>query len=62
MFIQNIKASIETLPVTELELCDLSNEIGIVIANLAGFDKKIETEVTTGITHGFGLVRQLNKP
>lgn len=41
-----------------MELCDLSNELGIAIANLAGSDKSLEKEVTTGIEHGFDLVRR----
>ncbi len=57
-FIQALLIAIETLPTKELELCDLSNELGLVIANLAGSDKSLEMEVTTGIEHGFDLVRR----
>lgn len=44
-FIKNLSISIKTLPTKELEPCDLSNEIGIIIANLAGSDKSLEMVV-----------------
>ncbi|MGL0822235.1 hypothetical protein [Vibrio vulnificus] len=56
-FIQCLKREISRLPVDDLELCDLSNEIGRVIAMLAGADKRHEQEVVSGVEHGFDLIR-----
>ncbi|EJG2257338.1 TPA: hypothetical protein ACMDU7_000544 [Vibrio parahaemolyticus] len=56
-FVNKLCSSVESLPTKELELCDLSNEIGIAIATLIGSKKALETEVIAGIRHGFDLVR-----
>ncbi|MGR5542906.1 hypothetical protein ACPV5V_30590, partial [Vibrio campbellii] len=57
-FLKALASELESLPTGDLELCDLSNEIGIIVAKLAGTDKAIEDEIKAGIEHGFDLVRK----
>jgi hypothetical protein len=62
-FIKSLSSSVESLPTKDLELCDLANEIGMVIARLSDTDPLCEREVLSGINHGFELVRwQDSKP
>lgn len=56
-FINKFSLSVGSLPTRDLELCDIANEIGIVIAELVGTRSTLETEVIASIRHGFDLVR-----
>lgn len=60
-FVNKLSTYLESLPTKDLELCDISNEIGILIAELVGTKDASETEVIAGIRHGFDLVRIRNK-
>jgi hypothetical protein len=62
-FVRDLLSSVESLPTKDLELSDLSNEIGMVLARLSGSEHLCEREVLSGIGHGFDLVRwQDSKP
>ncbi|HGZ7309439.1 TPA: hypothetical protein ACOL2E_003640 [Vibrio parahaemolyticus] len=62
-FVRELLSSVESLPTKDLELSDLSNELGMVIARLYGSEHLCESEVLSGICHGFDLVRwQDSKP
>lgn len=56
-FLKILSSELKSLPTKDLELCDLSNEIGLIVAKLAGADKPLENEFKSGIEHGFYLVR-----
>ncbi|MDN3696525.1 hypothetical protein QWY97_04065 [Vibrio cortegadensis] len=60
-FLRILSSEVESLPIRDLELCDLSNEIGIVVAKLVGTAESFEREFKSGIEHGFDLVRQETK-
>ncbi|PAS27204.1 hypothetical protein CGT72_18530 [Vibrio cholerae] len=57
-FLKMLVSELESLPTKELELCDLSNEIGLIVAKLVGTKKALENEFKSGIEHGFDLVRR----
>lgn len=56
--LKTVCTSVQNLPSKDLELCDLANELGIALAKLVGTDKSFESEVLSGIKHGFDLVRK----
>ncbi|MCH1924168.1 hypothetical protein L9G74_06435 [Shewanella sp. C32] len=56
--LKTVRTSVQALPSSDLELCDLANELGIALAKLVGTDKSYESEVLSGIKHGFDLVRK----
>lgn len=56
--LKTVLTSVQNLPSNNLELCDLANELGIALAKLVGTDKLHESEVLSGIKHGFDLVRK----
>lgn len=58
VFLSNLKLALDSLPDGDIELCDLGNEIGRVIANLNSPNKTLLREVTHGIEHGFDLIRK----
>ncbi|NOI35829.1 hypothetical protein F0250_18040 [Vibrio cyclitrophicus] len=58
IFLSNLKLALDSLPDGDIELCDLGNEIGRVIANLNSPNKTLLREVTHGIEHGFDLIRK----
>ncbi len=62
IFLSNLKLALDSLPDSDsdsdIELCDLGNEIGRVIANLNSPNKILLREVTHGIEHGFDLIRK----
>ncbi|GAD81297.1 hypothetical protein VEZ01S_55_00130 [Vibrio ezurae NBRC 102218] len=55
-FLKVLSSELKSLPTQDLELCDLSNEIGFIIAKLTGTDQSLENEFKSGIAHGFELV------
>ena len=57
-FLKTLASELESLPTKDLELCDLSNEIALIVAKLVGADKALENEFKSGIEHGFDLVRR----
>ncbi len=57
-FLKILSSELKSLPIQDLELCDLSNEIGIIVAKLAGTEQALENEFNSGIAHGFDLVRR----
>ncbi|CAH8242221.1 conserved hypothetical protein [Vibrio aestuarianus] len=58
IFLSNLKLALDNLPDGDIELCDLGNEIGRVIASLNSPNKTRLREVTNGIEHGFDLIRK----
>ncbi|WP_228006459.1 hypothetical protein [Vibrio sp. OPT10] len=58
IFLSNLKLSFDSLPDGDIELCDLGNEIGRVIAHLNSPNKTLLREVIYGIEHGFDLIRK----
>ncbi|HFC9209814.1 MULTISPECIES: hypothetical protein [Vibrio] len=58
IFLSNLKFALDSLPDGDIELYDLSNEIGKVIASLSSPNKTRLREVTNGIEHGFDLIRK----
>ncbi|EJL6400809.1 hypothetical protein ATY35_19435 [Vibrio cidicii] len=58
IFLSNLKLVLDSLPDGDIELCDLGNEIGRVIASLSSPNKTCLREVTNGIEHGFDLIRK----
>jgi hypothetical protein len=56
-FLKILSSVLKSLSTRDLELCDLSNEIGLIVAKLAGVDKSLENEFKSGIEHGFDLLR-----
>ncbi|HCE1977269.1 TPA: hypothetical protein NGS68_000535 [Vibrio parahaemolyticus] len=56
LFINELQLALKELPVDEIELCDLANEIGRVIAVLAHPTTDNKREVIAGIEHGFELI------
>ncbi|MCW8336524.1 hypothetical protein [Vibrio paucivorans] len=57
-FLKILSSKLKSLSSQDLELCDLSNEIGLVVAKLVGTDNPLENEFKSGIAHGFDLVRR----
>ncbi|EII2378938.1 hypothetical protein LG166_003214 [Vibrio cholerae] len=57
IFLSNLKLALDSLPDGDIELYDLGNEIGRVIASLSSPNKTRLREVTDGIEHGFDLKR-----
>ncbi len=57
-FLKILSSELKSLPTEDLQLCDLSNEIGLIVAKLVGTEKPLENEFKSGITHGFDLVRR----
>ncbi|KNH11906.1 hypothetical protein ACS79_15100 [Vibrio lentus] len=56
IFLSNLKLVIDSLPDDDIELCDLSNEIGRVIVSLNSSQKCHLRDVLHGIEHGFNLI------
>lgn len=56
IFLSNLKLALDSLPDGNIELCDLGNEIGRVIANLNSPNKALLCEVIYGVEHGFDMV------
>lgn len=56
-FLKVLSSQLKSLPTEDLELCELSNEIGLIVAKLVGTKKPLENEFKSGIAHGFDLVR-----
>jgi len=56
IFISNLKFALDSLPNGDIELCDLGNEIGRVIANLNSPNKTLLREVIYGVEHGFDMI------
>ncbi len=56
IFLSNLKLALDSLPDGDIELCDLGNEIGRVIANLNSPNKALLREVIYGVEHGFDLI------
>ncbi|AOW82980.1 hypothetical protein [Vibrio mimicus] len=57
IFLSNLKLALDNLPDGDIELYDLGNEIGRVIASLSSPNKTRLREVTDGIEQGFDLKR-----
>ncbi|EJO4031152.1 hypothetical protein AB2301_05530 [Vibrio cholerae] len=57
IFLSNLKLALDSLPDGDIELYDLGNEIGRVIASLSSPNKTRLREVTDGIEQGFDLKR-----
>lgn len=55
-FLSNLKLALDSLPDGNIELCDLGNEIGRVIASLNSPYKIHLREVIRGVEHGFDLI------
>ena len=55
-FVSDLTLALDSLPGGDIELCDLANEIGRVIANLNSAHKSHLREVIRGIEHGFDLI------
>lgn len=53
-FLKILTSELKSLPTKDLELCDLSNEIGLMVAKLVGTEKSLENEFKSGIEQGFG--------
>jgi len=49
IFLSSLKLALDSLPDGDIELCDLGNEIGRVIANLNSPNKTLLREVTHGV-------------
>ncbi len=58
IFLSNLKLALDSLTDGDIELYDLGNEIGRVIASLSSPNKIRLREVTNGIEHGFDLIRK----
>ncbi|EPC8365959.1 hypothetical protein ACR29L_000222 [Vibrio cholerae] len=56
IFLSNLKLALDNLPDGDIELCDLGNEIGRIIANLNSPNKTLLREVIYGVEHGFDFV------
>nr|HAS2387063.1 hypothetical protein [Vibrio cholerae O1] len=56
IFLSNLKLALDNLPDGDIELCDLGNEIGRIIANLNSPNKTLLREIIYGVEHGFDLV------
>ncbi len=56
IFLSNLKLALDRLPDGDIELCDLGNEIGRVIANLNSPNKTLLREVVYGVKHGFDMI------
>ncbi|EHV1354303.1 hypothetical protein KZ989_003450 [Vibrio cholerae] len=56
IFLSNLKLALDNLPDGDVELCDLGNEIGRIIANLNSPNKTLLREVIYGVEHGFDFV------
>ena len=56
IFLSNLKLALDSLPDGDIELCDLGNEIGRVIANLNSPNKTLLREVIYGVEHGFDMI------
>lgn len=57
LFMTKLKVVLSALPQKDIEVCDLANELGIVLASVLGNEKNIEQECLEGIRHGFSLTR-----
>ncbi|MBB1465651.1 hypothetical protein H5300_20485 [Vibrio sp. SG41-7] len=55
-FLSYLELALDNLPDGDIELCDLGNEIGRVIANLNSPHKTLLQEVIHGVEHGFDLI------
>lgn len=53
MKLVNLRFVLDSLPDGDIELCDLGDEIGRVIANLNSPHKRLIREVIYGVEHGF---------
>lgn len=56
VFLSNLKLALDRLPDGDIELCDLGNEIGRVIANLNSPNKTLLRDVIYGVVHGFDMI------
>ncbi|MEZ8820157.1 hypothetical protein AB4562_14205 [Vibrio sp. 10N.222.54.A1] len=56
IFLSNLKLALDSLPDGDIELCNLGNEIGRVIANLNSPNKTLLREVIYGVEHGFDMI------
>ncbi|MEZ8795785.1 hypothetical protein OAA_03970 [Vibrio cyclitrophicus 1F175] len=56
IFLSNLKLALDSLPDGDIELCELGNEIGRVIANLNSPNKTLLREVIYGVEHGFDMI------
>ena len=57
LFMAKLKVVLSALPQKDIGVCDLANELGIVLASVLGNEKNIEKECLEGISHGFSLTR-----
>lgn len=57
LFMTKLKAVLSAIPQKDIEVCDLANELGIVLASVLGNERHIEKECLKGIRHGFSLTR-----
>lgn len=55
-FVSDLMSALDSLPDGDIELCDLANEIGRVIANLNSPNKALLREVIYGVEHGFDMI------
>lgn len=55
-FVSDLMSALDSLPDGDIELCDLANEIGRVIASLNSTHKSHLREVIHGLEHGFDLI------
>lgn len=58
IFLSNLKFALDSLPEGDIELCDLGNEIGRVIASLNSPHKTLLRDTISGIEHGFELINK----
>ncbi|EIJ0946050.1 hypothetical protein LH710_001916 [Vibrio vulnificus] len=56
IFLSNLKLALDSLPEGDIELCDLGNEIGRVIASLNSPHRALLRDTIHGIEHGFELI------
>lgn len=57
LFMTKLKAVLSAIPQKDIEVCDLANELGIVLASVLGNERHTEKECLEGISHGFSLIR-----
>ncbi|WP_287233419.1 hypothetical protein [Vibrio sp.] len=55
-FVSDLMSALDSLSDGDIELCDLANEVGRVIANFNSPNKALLREVIYGVEHGFDMV------
>ncbi|WP_114786274.1 hypothetical protein [Vibrio tetraodonis] len=55
-FVSDLTLALDSLPDGDIELCDLANEIGRVIANLNSSHKSDLREAIRGLEHGYDSI------